>query len=214
MIMKTLCIAAIAASLLATSITEASAADPCEPPGAEAAEFWARWAKVVTAAGCAVAKVKSGQSFSFPACLEKREAYEAALTEMMKTAHQGKDDSSRYGPRHVRFGDSQRGRVVDGDGPIFRTGAPLRTDHLDVTLSPTEGEGKVEVLLCKESQDGKRSKLGQFVMEYGKGKTGGIVSKHFKDVKNHVVRMRVRGASKATNAEFTVLFEGRAVAPK
>jgi len=211
--MKMLCIAALAASVFATSIPEAKA-DPCDPPGVEAAEFWARWAKVVSAAGCAVAKAKSGKSFSFPACLDKADAYESAIAEMMKTAHQGKDDSSRYGPRHVRFGDSQRGKVSGTDGPIFRTAAPMRADKLDVTLSPTAGEGKVEVLLCKESQDGKRSKLGQFVLEYGKGKTGDIVSKRFTGLKNHVVRMKVRGASKETTAEFSVLFEAKAAAAK
>lgn len=206
--MKMLGIAALAATVFASSIPEAKA-DPCDAPGAEAKEFWEQWAKVVKIAGCAVAKAKSDGSFSFPACLEHSDKYNAAIKEMLKSAHQGKDDSSKYGPRHIDFNDSQRGRVKGTDGPVFRTAAPMRTDRLDVTLSPTEGTGKVKVLLCKENQAGKRTKMGSVVLEYGKGKSGDIVSKTFTDVKNHVVRMRVEGDTKDTKGEFTVLFEAR-----
>jgi len=206
--MKTISILAAAAALFSLGITNAQAAGPCDPEPKESAAYWQHWTTVVKAAGCAMTKAGSDGSFSFPACMDEAGKYDDALRKMLESLGQGDDDSSARGPRYIKFNDTQRGKVRGGDGPTFRSAAPVRSQVIDVTVTPTSGAGKVRLVLCAEDQSGKRSKLGQFVVDMSKG-AGKIFSKQFKGVRNQVVGMRVEGDSADTKGEFSVMFEAR-----
>jgi hypothetical protein len=205
--MKTISILAAAVALFSVTL-DAQAAGPCDPDPKESATYWQQWAKIVKATGCAMAKAGSDGSFSFPACMDEPSKYEEALEKMVASLGQGEEDSSRRGARHIKFNDSQRGRVNGEDGPTFRSAAPLRSQAMDVTVTPTSGTGKVRLVLCSEDQAGKRTKLGQFVMDLSKG-AGKLFSKQFKGVRNQVVHMRVQGDNAEAKGEFTVMFEAR-----
>ncbi len=170
--MNTMIIAALTASLLGTSATQAAAANPCDAPGARGEGLLETWARAWQPSGALPPRTSAGPSRSRPASTRPA-VREAAIQQMMKSLRQGRDDSRADGPRHIASAQPAR-HAVGTDGPVFRTAVPMRTDDIDVTLSPTRGSGKVQVLICKESPSGERSKLGSLELDYGKGKLGTI----------------------------------------
>src|SRR5262245_19086047 len=206
---KAIVLASLLILLIHASTAPSARAQKCESFAQTITDIWKKWGETIIKVKCvikaasetsAAAPVTAGASIAATVtlsatCIKNAAKYKEAA-ELMVTAFNALADNGQatLGPRRIEFGNPQFGTLIGPSNRTFVSVYPMDKNSVTFRVKKLEGDGKVEVIICRVEADGKMTNLNVFNFT-GDEKDGTEIVKTVTGVENQLVQIRLNGQS-------------------
>lgn len=206
---KAIVLASLLIILAHTSAAPTASAQRCEGVTQILTDVWKKWGETIIKVGCVVkaaattsaaAPVTGGTSLAATVtlsatCIKNAAKYKEAAEAMVRLFNDLADNGqATLGPRRIEFGNAQSGTLIGPSNRTFVSVYPMDKNSVSFKVKKLDGDGKVEVVICKIDADNKLSNLAVFNFT-GDEKDGTEIVKTVSGVENNLVQIRLNGQS-------------------
>lgn len=206
---RAIVLASLLILLVHTSSAPTASAQRCEGFAQILTDVWKKWGETIIKVGCVVkaaattsaaAPLTGGASVAATitlssTCIKNAAKYKEAAEAMVRLFNQLADNGqATLGPRRIEFGSPQSGTLIGPSNRTFVSVYPMDKNSVSFKVKKLEGDGKVEVVICRIDGESKLTNLAVFNFT-GDEKDGTEIVKTVSGVENNLVQIRLNGQS-------------------